>query len=144
MFNADLAMRGNEQQMQNNQLNLGNRLQGQNMLGQGMGLQNQLFGNFMNTQFMPQQLAMDNLNNFAGLLFPAAGLGGTQTGNATQTANENTSQTASQTSKSRGTGTNTQTATPGIVPAILGTISGITGISRQMSGSSGLLGGGAK
>jgi hypothetical protein len=144
MFNADLAMRGNEQNMQNNQLNLGNRMQGQNMLGQGMGLQNQLFGNFMNTQFMPQQLAMDNLNNFAGLLFPAAGLGGTQTGNATQTANENTSQTASQTSKSRGTGTNTQTATPGIVPAILGTISGITGISRQMSGSSGLLGGGAK
>jgi hypothetical protein len=142
MFNADLAMRGNEQQMQNNQLNLGNRMQGQNMLGQGMGLQNQLFGNFMNTQFMPQQLATNNLQNFAGLLFPAAGLGGTTTGNATQTANQIAQETASQTSKSKGTGTNTQTGTPGIVPSILGTASGIAGISRQMGGFGGF--GGAK
>jgi hypothetical protein len=138
MFNADLAMRGNEQNMQNNQLNLGNRLQGQNMLGQGMGLQNQLFGNFMNTQFMPQQLATNNLQNFAGLLFPAAGLGGTTTGNATQTANQTANQTASQTSKSKGTGTNTQTSTPGIVPAILGTASTIAGMGMGMPGMGGM------
>jgi hypothetical protein len=137
MFNADLAMRGNEQNMQNNQLNLGNRLQGQNMLGQGMGLQNQLFGNFMNTQLMPQQLATNNLQNFAGLLFPAAGLGGTQTGNATQTANQIANQTASQTSKSRGTGTGVQTATPGIIPALVGTATSIMGGIGAMKGPTG-------
>jgi hypothetical protein len=129
MFNANLGLQNNSQLMQNNQLNLGNRQQGLDQLDQFMGMQDNIFNQYMNATQIPSQMNFNNLNNLSGLLFPTAQLGGTTNTNATGT----------QSTHAFGKGTNTQTSSPGIVPAILGTMSTIAGMG--MGGMGGGMGG---
>lgn len=77
-FNANLGLQNNAQQMQRNQANLGNRLQGLNVLQGTNAMQDQNFANFMNALQMPQGYNWQNLNNYSGIVNASAGQGGTQ------------------------------------------------------------------
>ena len=77
-FNANLGLQNNAQQMQRNQANLNNRMQGLSALQGVNGMQDQNFGNFMNALQMPQGYNWQNLNNYSGIVNTGAGQGGTQ------------------------------------------------------------------
>jgi len=79
-------------------------------------LQDNNFSQQMSALGMPQDINWQNLNNYAGIMFPGA-----QLGNQSQ-------------------GKNVQTSTPGIVPAVMGTLTGIAGMASGMGGL-GALGG---
>ena len=128
-FNANLGLQNNNQMMQQNQNNLNNRMQAMDisnnsigLLSGAMGLQGQRnslqdndFSQYMGALGMPQDINWNNLGNYQNVIYPGAQLGGTSKG--------------------------TQTSQPGIVPAVLGTVSGIAGIGRGLSGMSGIMGG---
>lgn len=78
-FNANLGLQNNSQQMQRNQANLNNRLQGLNALQGVNAMQDQNFSNYLNTIQAPNNFDMQNLNNYAGLVQPTTGMGSTQT-----------------------------------------------------------------
>ena len=108
----------NQQAMQRNSNNLGNRMQSMDIARGGMGLvggandmTSNNYQNYMTAAQMPQQYDWNNLNNYANLMYQGAALGGTNKG--------------------------TQGSQPGIIPSILGTGMGIAGIGRGM----GLFGG---
>lgn len=113
-FNANLGLQNNQQAMMNDANNFSRRAAGLDMLRGGMNMQDTLYDQFQNLNTQPQNANFGNLQQYAGLLFPGAQLGGT----------------------SRGSGT--QTSTPGIVPSILGAAAGIGGIASGL----GMLGGG--
>jgi hypothetical protein len=84
-FNADLGLRNNEQQIGQNTQNLSNRMQGANLANNAMGMLNNFnamqdnsFDRYMNTQQMPQNINWNNLNQYAGIISPGSGMGGTQ------------------------------------------------------------------
>lgn len=77
-FNANLGLQNNAQQMQRNQANLGNRLQGLNVLQGTNAMQDQNFANYLNAIRAPQDFNFQNLQNHAGILQGASGMGGTQ------------------------------------------------------------------
>ncbi len=127
-FNANLGLQNNSQLMQKQSQNLGNRMQALNVAQGGLGLmtganqvqagnnmlQDNNFAQQMLALGMPQDVNWQNLNNYAGVMYPGAQLG------------------------NQSSGKNTQTSTPGIIPAALGTISGIAGLGRGMMGGGGL------
>ena len=82
--NANLGLQNNAQQMQQNTQNLQNRLQGVNlansslnMLGGLNSMQDQNFAQYMGAQQQPQNINWQNLNNYAGVVQPGAGMGST-------------------------------------------------------------------
>lgn len=139
-FNADLAFRNMQTEAGLNAQNLGNRMQGMDIANNAMGLlsgnqalqagkqqlqqgaqgiqqninnmQDQNYGQSVTALGMPQDINWNNLSNYMGAIYPGAQLGGSSRG--------------------------TQTQSPGIVPAALGTIAGIGGIARGVSGAGGL------
>lgn len=129
-FNANLGLQNNQQQMGQNTQNLDNRMKSINIANGGIGLltganqamagnsmlQDNNFSQQMSALGMPQDINWQNLNNYAGIMFPGA-----QLGNQSQ-------------------GKNVQTSTPGIVPAVMGTLTGIAGMASGMGGL-GALGG---
>jgi hypothetical protein len=83
-FNANLGLQNNAQQIGQNTQNLQNRLQGVglanntlNMLGGINSMQDNNFAQYMNAQQTPQNLNWQNLNNYAGIVQPGAGMGNT-------------------------------------------------------------------
>lgn len=78
-FNANLGLQNNAQQLQRNQANLNNRLQGLGVLQGVNGMQDQNFSNYLNALQVPNNFNMQNLNNYAGLVQPSTGMGQTQT-----------------------------------------------------------------
>ena len=126
-FNANLGLQNNSQLMQKQSQNLGNRMQALNVAQGGLGLmtganqvqagnnmlQDNNFAQQMLALGMPQDVNWQNLNNYAGVMYPGAQLG------------------------NQSSGKNTQVSTPGIVPAIMGTVSGIAGLGRGMMGGGG-------
>lgn len=84
-FNANLGLQNNSQLMQKQSQNLGNRMQGMGILGGANAIQDNNFAQYMNAQGMPNQYNWQNLNNYAGIIQPGAGMGNTQS----QTMNKN-------------------------------------------------------
>lgn len=125
-FNANLGLQNNQQLMDKNATNLGNRMQSINIANNALGLlsgaqglrnadagfQDSNFGQTITALGMPQDINAQNLNNYMGVIYPGAQLGGTSKG--------------------------TQTSSPGIIPAALGTIAGIGGIARGVQKAGGL------
>lgn len=84
-FNANLGLQNNSQLMQKQSQNLGNRMQGIGILGGANAIQDNNFAQYMNAQGAPNQYNWQNLNNYAGIIQPGAGMGSTQS----QTMNKN-------------------------------------------------------
>lgn len=76
-FNANLGLQNNSQLMQKNQANLANRTQGVNLYNTANGMQDDTFQKYMQAQGMPQGYNWQNLNNYANIISPGAGMGGT-------------------------------------------------------------------
>ena len=86
-FNANLGLQNNTQAMQLAQQQLANRVQGLNLLGQGNQLQDQNYAQQMSLLDAPNQYNWNNLNRYASIVTPGAGLGGTSTSNQQTSTN---------------------------------------------------------
>jgi len=86
-FNANLGLQNNTQAMQLAQQQLANRAQGLNLLGQGNQLQDQNYAQQMSLLDAPNQYNWNNLNKYASIVTPGAGIGGTSTSNQQASTN---------------------------------------------------------
>lgn len=77
-FNANLGLQNNQQQIAKNTSNLNNRMQGMGILSGANAIQDNNFAQYMNAQGAPNQYNWQNLNNYAGIIQPGAGMGSTQ------------------------------------------------------------------
>ena len=76
-FNANLGLQNNSQAMQLAQQQLANRAQGLNILGTGNALQDQNYQQQMGLLGAPNDYNWNNLNRYASIITPGAGLGST-------------------------------------------------------------------
>lgn len=76
-FNANLGLQNNQQSMQKIQQQLANRAQGLNILGTGNALQDQNYQQQMGLLGAPNDYNWNNLNRYASIITPGAGLGST-------------------------------------------------------------------
>lgn len=74
--NANLGLQNNQQAMQLAQQQLANRAQGLNILGTGNALQDQNYQQRMGLLDAPNQYNWNNLNRYASIVTPGAGIGG--------------------------------------------------------------------
>jgi hypothetical protein len=86
-FNANLGLQNNTQAMQLAQQQLANRTQGLSLLGQGNQLQDQNYQQQMSLLDAPNQYNWNNLNKYASIVTPGAGIGGTSTSNQQTSTN---------------------------------------------------------
>lgn len=76
-FNANLGLQNNQQQMADAQQMLNNRAQGLNLIGTGNALQDQTYQQQMGLLNAGNQSDWNNLNKYASIITPGAGLGST-------------------------------------------------------------------
>lgn len=81
-FNANLGLQNNQQAMQLAQQQIANRAQGLNLLGTGNALQDQNYAQQMGLLNAPNDYNWQNLNKYASIVSPGAGIGGTTTGSS--------------------------------------------------------------
>lgn len=86
-FNANLGLQNNTQAMQLAQQQLANRTQGLSLLGQGNQLQDQNYSQQMSLLDAPNQYNWNNLNRYASIVTPGAGIGGSSTSNQQTSTN---------------------------------------------------------
>lgn len=86
-FNANLGLQNNTQAMQLAQQQLANRTQGLSLLGQGNQLQDQNYAQQMSLLDAPNQYNWNNLNKYASIVTPGAGIGGSSTSNQQTSTN---------------------------------------------------------
>jgi hypothetical protein len=77
-FNANLGLQNNNQQMAQQQNNMSNGLQGINTYGAANNLANSQYQNQMSLLEAPNTYNNANLTNYANLINPTAGMGGSQ------------------------------------------------------------------
>ena len=81
-FNANLGLNNNTQQMQQQQYNLGNAMQGINAAGAANTFAANTFAGQMNALNSPNSFATGQLSNYANLVNPIARMGTSQTNTA--------------------------------------------------------------
>ena len=86
-FNANLGLQNNTQAMQLAQQQLANRAQGLSLLGQGNQLQDQNYSQQMSLLDAPNQYNWNNMNKYASIVTPGAGIGGSSTSNQQTSTN---------------------------------------------------------
>lgn len=84
MFNANLGLSNNSQAIANSGAQIGNRINGMNLMGNGQNLYNGQYNNLMNTLAYPNNYAWNNLNNYANIANAVAGQGGVTNTNGQQ------------------------------------------------------------
>lgn len=89
--NANIDFRNNDQTMQQNTMNLANRMQGLNAGGQAYNMSNSLgdmygknYGNYLSAMQMPNQMDWQNMGNYTGVMYPGAQLGGSSKSKSSQ------------------------------------------------------------
>jgi hypothetical protein len=89
--NANIQFRNNDQNMQSNQMDLANRMQGIGAAQSGFNMQNSLgdmygknYGNYLSAMQMPNQMNWQNMGNYTGVMYPGAQLGGSSTSKSSQ------------------------------------------------------------
>lgn len=86
-FNANLGLQNNQQAMQLAQQQLANRAQGLNILGTGNALQDQNYQQQLGLLDAPNQYNWNNLNRYASIVTPGAGIGGQSSSTAPNNTN---------------------------------------------------------
>lgn len=86
-FNANLGLQNNAQAMQLAQQQLANRAQGLNLLGTGNALQDQNYQQRLGLLDAPNQYNWNNLNRYASIVTPGAGIGGQSSSTAPNNTN---------------------------------------------------------
>ncbi len=86
-FNANLGLQNNTQAMQLAQQQLANRAQGLNILGTGNALQDQNYQQSLGLLDAPNQYNWNNLNRYASIVTPGAGIGGQSSSTAPNNTN---------------------------------------------------------
>lgn len=86
-FNANLGLQNNQQAMQLAQQQLANRAQGLNILGTGNALQDQNYQQRLGLLDAPNQYNWNNLNRYASIVTPGAGIGGQSSSTAPNNTN---------------------------------------------------------
>ena len=86
-FNSNLTLQENTQRLNVNQANMANRLKASDLYGQALNFQDLGFGQYQQLLQAPTNYNRANLNNYASIIQPGAGLGGTQTQTAQQGRN---------------------------------------------------------
>lgn len=90
--NANIDFRNNDQTMQQNTMNLANRMQGLNAGGQAYNMSTGLgdiygknYEQYINSMMMPNRMNWQNMGNYTGIMYPGAQLGGSSQSKSTQT-----------------------------------------------------------
>ncbi len=78
-FNANLGLQNNSQEMQRANQDMNSRMVGLQALGMGQALQDQNYANQTQLTQQPQNYDWDQLNRYASIITPGAGLGGSST-----------------------------------------------------------------
>ena len=78
-FNANLGLQRNQQLQQDRQMRLNEIQSGADLLGQAQAMQIAPYQQIMNYAQYPQQYALQNLQNYSGLIQPIGSMGQTQT-----------------------------------------------------------------
>lgn len=86
-FNVGAGQTYNSQNLAANQANLGNVLKASDLYGQAQNFQDLGFNQYMQLLGLPQQYNQNLLNQYASIIQPGAGLGGTSTATAQQGRN---------------------------------------------------------
>lgn len=86
-FNANLGIQNNQQAMQLALQQLANRAQGLNTLGTGNALQDQNYQQRLSLLDAPNQYNWNNLNRYASIVTPGAGIGGQSSSTVPNTTN---------------------------------------------------------
>lgn len=86
-FNANLTLQGNNQNLAANQANKGNLLTASDLYGQAQNFEDLGFNQFQQILGMPSAYNRANLAQYAGIVTPGAGIGGTTTSTAQQGRN---------------------------------------------------------
>lgn len=90
-FNANLTLQENQQGMANQQAILQNRLKASDLYGQAMNFQDIGYDQYQQLLREPQTYAQERLGQYASIITPGAGLGGSSTQTAKQGRNPLTS-----------------------------------------------------
>lgn len=86
-FNAGLGLQNNQQEMQRAAQDVNTRMQGLNALGMGQQFQDQNYQNALNTFQQPNNYDWDQLNRYASIVTPGAGIGGSSTSSQPTSSN---------------------------------------------------------
>lgn len=86
-FNSNLTLQGNQQNLAAQQANVNNRLRASDLYGQALNFQDLGFSQYQDVLGLPNAYNQQSLANYASIIQPGAGLGGTTTQRANQGRN---------------------------------------------------------